>query len=85
MIQSACAGNKKERREVSPDNVLSGGSPRLSNYSLDQSPYPVSNPAYLFRLSANTNSLNPKHPRQMNDCSEIHLNPRDSIVESLNQ
>ncbi len=33
----------------------------------------------------NANSLNPKHPRQTKDRSEIHLNLRDSIAESLNQ
>jgi hypothetical protein len=33
----------------------------------------------------NINLLNPKHPRQTNDRSEIHLNLRDSIAESLNQ
>jgi hypothetical protein len=74
--------HKKERREGSPDSVLSRGSPRLSDYILHQSPYPVSNPDIYSVYLLNTNSLNPKHLRQTNDRSELHLNP---AIESLNR
>ena len=74
--------HKKERREGSPDSVLSRGSPRLSDYTLHQSPALSAIQHIYFVYLLNINSLNPKHLRQSNDRFELHLNP---AIESLNR